>query len=343
MKEAIIHAGPEVEIIDSEVPKPQAHQVVIKVVFSGSNPKDWKYPEWRGINLNQGDDIAGTVHAVGDKVTEFKEGDRVAAFHEMLAPHGSYAEYAVAWDHTTFHIPAETSFEEAATIPLAGMTAALGLYKHLALPQPWTPAVEPTPLIVYGAASAVGAFVIKLAAQSNIHPLLCVAGRGADFVRSIPGFDAAKGDTVVDYRRGDDAVVEALRKASEGRQVAHAYDAVSEKSSTSNIAKVLTTDGVVTRVLPPQDDDGSVPASIEQILTSVGLVHKDSRDGKDFGSAYFRHFARGLSTGDFTGHPYEVRPGGLGGVQAALKDLKEGKASAVKYIFCIADTDGVTA
>lgn len=38
-------------------------------------------------------------------------GDRVAAFHEMMSPHGSYAEYAVAWAYTTFHIPAKTSFE----------------------------------------------------------------------------------------------------------------------------------------------------------------------------------------------------------------------------------------
>lgn len=38
-------------------------------------------------------------------------GDRVAAFHEMGAPGGSYAEYALAWDWTTFHIPPSTSFE----------------------------------------------------------------------------------------------------------------------------------------------------------------------------------------------------------------------------------------
>lgn len=61
--------------------------------------------------MNQGDDIAGFVHAVGPGVLAFKPGDRVAAFHEIGAPGGSYAEYAVAWDHTTFHIPDKTSFE----------------------------------------------------------------------------------------------------------------------------------------------------------------------------------------------------------------------------------------
>lgn len=58
----------------------------------------------------------------------------------MLSPHGSYGEYAVGCADTTFHIPEQVSFEEAATIPLAGMTAALGLYQRLNLPLPWRPA-----------------------------------------------------------------------------------------------------------------------------------------------------------------------------------------------------------
>ena len=65
------------------------------------------------LSIVQGDDIAGTVHAVGPGVTEFRPGDRVAAFHELGTPGGSFAEYAIALDHTTFHIPDKTSFEGA--------------------------------------------------------------------------------------------------------------------------------------------------------------------------------------------------------------------------------------
>ena len=60
---------------------------------------------------NQGDDISGIVHEVGENVSEFKKGDRVAAFHEMMKPGGSYAEYAVSWKHTTFFLPKQTSFQ----------------------------------------------------------------------------------------------------------------------------------------------------------------------------------------------------------------------------------------
>ena len=84
----------------------------------------------------QGDDIAGVVHSVGTNVTNFKPGDRVAAFHEMITPNGAFGEYGVAPENTTMHLPPDVSFEEAATIPLAAMTAALGLYQRLKLPLP---------------------------------------------------------------------------------------------------------------------------------------------------------------------------------------------------------------
>lgn len=68
----------------------------------------WGGPEG---DINQGDDIAGVVHEVGNGVVEFKKGDRVAAFHQMFTPGGSYAEYSVAWKHTTFFLPEKTSFQ----------------------------------------------------------------------------------------------------------------------------------------------------------------------------------------------------------------------------------------
>ncbi|KAF4978862.1 hypothetical protein FZEAL_4822 [Fusarium zealandicum] len=336
MKEALVSAGPKVEIIDSPIPKPNADQVVIKVVVSGSNPKDWKVPEWIVKEpSNQGDDIAGIVHQVGANVTEFKTGDRVAAFHQMLTPHGSYAEYALAWQHTTFHIPAHTSFEEAAAIPLAAMTAAIGLYLRLGLPEPWRPATEPRPLVIYGAASSVGAYAVQLAQRSNIHPLICVAGKSTSHVEKF--IDRSKGDTIVDYRDGDEAVVEGLKKAIGGQQLFHAFDAVSERGSDVNLGKVLAKDSTIVLVLPGKEHPG-IPSHVKQTVTNVGQVH---RDDKDFGHIFYRYLARGLQDGWFKPQPQEVVPGGLGGIQTALENLKEGKANAVKYVFRISETEGV--
>lgn len=87
MKEVIIHAGPKVEFVDIPIHEPEEAQVLIKVVVSGSNPKDWKVPEFaqaydgpenttlgraKRFAINQGDDIAGIVEKVGPNVLDFK-------------------------------------------------------------------------------------------------------------------------------------------------------------------------------------------------------------------------------------------------------------------------------
>lgn len=268
-------------------------------------------------------------------MSEFKPGDRVAAFHRMMTPCGSYAEYAVSPEHTTFHIPNKTTFEEAATIPLAAMTAAIGLHVRLGLPQPWRPADKPIPLVIYGAGSAVGAFALQLAKKSNIHPLICVAGRAQTFVTQF--LEPGKGDVIVDYRNGDDAVVKGLKDALKGEKLYYAFDAVSEKNSYKNIAKVLEPDGHITLVLPGKKYE-EIPASVDKSTTSVGTAHNGN---EDFAYVYYRLFSRGLQEGWFKAHPQQVVPGGLGGIQKALENLKEGKASAVKYVFRIEDTEGV--
>lgn len=57
-------------------------------------------------------------------------------------------------------------------------------------------------------------------------------------------------------------------------------------------------------------------------------------------SVLFRYFSKGLQEGWFMAQPQEVVPGGLGGIQSGLERLKDGTASAVKYVFKISDTEG---
>ena len=347
MKEARVWSRPpnnELEVIlhDVPIPTPGPHQVLIKVAVSGSNPKDWKIPFWlEDFNgTNSGDDIAGVVSAVGDEVTNFRPGDRVAAFHEMRTPGGSFAEYAIAEEHCTFSLPKGISFEEGATLPLAAMTAALGLFSRLGIPEPWVQGKENRDtvkggVLVYGGASAVGAYALKLLAKTDVHPIYVVAGRGKDFVESL--IDRSKGDVIIDYRAGDEAVVKELKSALGGRTLRHAFDAVSEHSSVDNILKVLAADGHLTTVLPGKEHQ-QIPETVDHTFTNVGDAHGPQ---KEMGAAWFRLLSLGLKEGWFKGHPYEVVPGGLEGVQSALERLRDGKASAVKYVFKIGDTSGL--
>jgi len=89
MKEIIKYVGPRVEITESPIPEPNDDQVLIRVIVSGTNPKDWKVDEFvanltegpiyeilkgmkAGKGKNHGDDIAGIVEKVGANVVEFK-------------------------------------------------------------------------------------------------------------------------------------------------------------------------------------------------------------------------------------------------------------------------------
>ncbi|KAI5845078.1 chaperonin 10-like protein [Morchella snyderi] len=342
MKEVTVFGEPfHTEIKEVPIPSPSADEVLVKVIYTDSNPKDWKYPILTSTPMNPGDDIAGYIHKVGSNVTEFKPGDRVAAFHVMLSPHGSYAEYAIAPAATTFHIPPKTSFEEAATIPLAAMTAALALYQQFRLPLPWLPAPEGqrNPLIIYGGSSAVGAFALKFAKLSNIHPVIAVAGSGIDYVKSL-----GAADHIVDYRKGN--VVADLKAALGDEKCYLAFDAVSEGGSFVNLSEVLQNPGgKIALVLPRNEDYPEIPKGIEQMKTWVGSVHKGKFPGDvgegmgdlDFGWVFYRYLGRMLATGKFSGHPVTVVKGGLEGIEKGLIDLKDGKASATKYVYQVAE------
>ena len=290
----------------------------------------------------------------------------------MGSPGGSYAEYALAWDWTTFHIPASKSFEgmycysfrrgplrplrsryvadshivaEAATIPLAALTAAVALFRHLELPTPWNPATTPAPFLVYGASSAVGSYAIKLARNSNIHPIIAVAGKGTHYVETL--LDRAKGDTVIDYRNGAEQTISRIRthlKAGNYGEVRHGLDPGIGLPSQKVLTEIVAPDGAINLVLPSDFDVGSART---KTTTSVGVVHNQENgaygpDASDLGFVTCRWFTRAWQAGTFEGHPFEVRPGGLEGVEQALKDLKAGKQSAVKYVFRIADTPGLS-
>jgi NADPH2:quinone reductase len=196
-----------------------------------------------------------------------------------------------------------------------------------------------------------GAFAIKLAQASNIHPIIAVAGRGQSYVETL--ITRSKGDTIIDYRSGDKAVVSGIKNVLEkdgvaGTEVKYAFDAVSEHNSYQNLSEILSTGSKISLLLPDKDFD-EIPDHVAKIKTMVGIVHMDVSSpaflgvaglagGKDFGFIFSRLFSRGLQEGWFTGHPYEVIPGGLNGVEQGLRNYKAGVNSATKYIFKIEDT-----
>jgi hypothetical protein len=119
-----------------------------------------------------------------------------------------------------------------------------------------------------------GAFAIKLAQISNIHPLICVAGRAQEFVENL--IDRSKGDTIVDYRQGNEAVtagIKAALSAAGFTEAKHAFDGISEKNSYQNIAPALARSGSKLTHVLPLANDSDLPEYIQRSKTYVGTVH----------------------------------------------------------------------
>ncbi|GFP54556.1 trans-enoyl reductase fsr4 [Trichoderma asperellum] len=343
MRELFIYAKPKYGgvIKETPIPKPGPKEVLIKVVYAGLNPKDWKATQnlTEPEAFNTGDDVAGIVEAVGSEVFEFKPGDRVAGFHQMRSPHGTYAEYTVVRAATTFHLPPNISFESGASLPLAFMTAAIALYQGLKVPLPTAlPEAdgEKTPILIWGGATAVGAFALQLAKLSNLGPIITVAGDGIDFVKSLN-----VADHIIDYRTGD--VAQKIIAAAGSAKIKLAFDSISDPRSYEPISKILAASGggVINMVDPIYDRNWKFPDSVKLSSTMVGSAHGDTwgrvsdeqaKVDSEFAYWFYRYLSHLLAEGRIKPHPVEVLPDGLAGIVAGVQALFDRKVSAKKLV-----------
>jgi NADPH:quinone reductase-like Zn-dependent oxidoreductase len=358
MKNLIVYYDPELTTRLEDVPIPDMgpHEILIRVVAAGMNPKDWKHPmpQYFNSRINQGDDVAGIVEGFGHEVKGFKFGERVAGFHQMGTPRGTYAEYCVCPEQTVFHIPDSMSFEEAATIPLAAYTAAVGLYRNLRLPMPFErtdalAGIQPEPLVINGASGAVGSFALKFAKLTPAtSPVIAIAGASADFVKENGA------DIVLNYR--NPTVRRDLANALEGKRLRYALDAANNVESLnyilpnldSRVGRYTCTTSVGEGISVKSSKKGEQQMILElwegwwqQIW--VGSIHEDNpAGGIMFAAVTSKILEMEMAAGRFSGHPYEIVEGGLNGVLGALKELRDGRHGNKKYVVRIADTEGLS-
>ncbi|KAK0103495.1 hypothetical protein ONS95_005516 [Cadophora gregata] len=299
--------------------------------------------------------MAGTVHKLGENVNEFEIGDRVAAFHPMFTPGGTYAEYALAPKYTVFKILDEMIFEEAATIPLVITTAALSLFEIQGLPAPWSPPstpLPPTPLIIYGASSSLGSFAVKLAIASNIHPIISI--HGVTIPSIAPLLDSSKGDTLISYLPSTNTMQSAVRTVLGPLRAFHAIDCISDSKSKSwiPISQLLSPGGIISVVSGANSyTEAEIPEGVVVRYTYVGAVHEwRYKEGmpkqpdekivsgmKDFAGELFEW----LGKGEIRGHPWKVVDGGLRGVEEGLRLLKGGGSGGKKFVYRVGETEGL--
>ena len=170
------HAGKVLEIRDLDQPVPKDNEVLLRVRAASVNPLDWRMKTER-----PGVDVAGEIVAAGKNVKQFKLGD--AAFG---AGKGAFAEYVCARESKLAPKPEDVNFEQAAAVPIAGMTAlqALRDKAHLQAGQK---------LLINGAAGGIGTFAVQIAKSFGAHVTGVCSTKNVELVRSLGA------DRVIDY------------------------------------------------------------------------------------------------------------------------------------------------
>src|SRR5918997_2868955 len=241
-----------------EVPKPSppAGEVLVRVSAASPNPWDWHF--MRGLpyisrlagaglrkprNTILGSDVAGQVEAVGGGVTQFHAGDAVIGFVGA----GAFAEYVAAPEEFFGPKPANLTFEQAATIPLPGMTALQGLRDAGQIRAGHH-------VLIIGASGGVGTLAVQIAKHFGAHVTGVCSTRNLALVQSLGA------DHVIDYTRHDVT------------RLGVTYDLILQLAGTTSpvaLRRILTPSGRL--VLSSGDSAGRLVGPMNRMLGAIIL------------------------------------------------------------------------
>ncbi|WP_333774172.1 NADP-dependent oxidoreductase [Streptomyces sp. IBSBF 3136] len=236
------YGGPEVlEYGEVRDPKVGPDTVLVKVLAAAVNPVDWKCREGHLDSILDavfpvvtGWDVSGVVVQPGASVTEFTVGDEVIGYvREDFLSRGTFAEYVAAPVRTLARKPRNLPFEEAAGLPLAGLTAFQALTKVMEVKAGET-------VLVHAAAGGVGSIAVQLAAHLGARVIGTASQYNHDYVRSL-------GAEPVTYGEGLAERVQAL--APEG--VDAALDTIGGQTMKTS-ADLLTPEGRLVSIADPE-------------------------------------------------------------------------------------------
>lgn len=193
MKAIVVHeyGGPERAKYEiASRPEPKENEALVRVIASGVNPADplivsGKYAKAFGtsVPLIPGYDIAGVVEKVGAKVTKMKTGDSIYGYPLMG---GGWAEFAVVTESEAAPKPKSLSFEQAAAVPLAALTAWQALISTARLSSGQT-------VLIHGGSGGVGSFAIQIAKTRGAKVIATASSANQDLLKELGA------DVAIDY------------------------------------------------------------------------------------------------------------------------------------------------
>jgi len=182
-------------------PAPQDDEVLIRIYAASVNARDWRFMRAKPFfirlmpggflqpkNKILGADVAGRVEAVGRYVKQFKPGDEVFGYLPSATGRGTFAEYVCANENAIALKPVNLTFEQAAAIPVAALTALQGLRDKGNI-QPGQK------VLINGASGGVGTFAVQIAKAFGAEVTAVCSTRNLEMVRSIGA------NHVIDYKK----------------------------------------------------------------------------------------------------------------------------------------------
>ena len=235
------YGSPEVlKVEEVEKPTPADEQVLVKVRAASINPLEWHYMTGTpyimraGVGIGRpedpsiGVDFAGTVEAVGKNVTRFKVGDEVFGGKD-----GALGQYVVVRESGSIVLkPANITFEQAAAVPVAAVTALQGLRDSGKVG-------AGQKVLINGASGGVGTFAVQLAKYFGAEVTGVCSTRNVDLVKSLGA------DHVIDYTHEDFS------------QSTQRYDVIFDTVGNRSLAdyrRVMTPQGIYVMVGGPSTD-----------------------------------------------------------------------------------------
>jgi alcohol dehydrogenase len=248
MKSAQIrsYGGSEVVEINQSTPlpnDPSSGKVLVRVKAAGVNPADWKLREGYMQQMmplqfpsTLGMDFSGVIEKVGQEVSEFKQGDEVYGRASVMeGGSGAFAERAFANADSIAHKPKTLSHEEAAGLPLVGVSAWQALVETMRLSKGQR-------ILIHGGAGGIGSIAIQLAKHLGAYVATTVSTNDNEFVKEELG-----ADEVIDYKAQNFEDV-----------LSHDYDAVFDTvggETYKRSFKVLKRGGIIVSMLEQPDHE----------------------------------------------------------------------------------------
>jgi NADPH:quinone reductase-like Zn-dependent oxidoreductase len=197
------YGGPEaLELMEIDKPEPGAGSVLIRVKAAGVNPVDRHVVAGHldsilevSLPLVPGFDVAGVIEAVGPGVTEFSAGDEVFGYvRTEQVQHGTYAEFVAAPVHTLAGRPASLTWQQAAGLPLVGLTALQSLSR--------VGVRSGETVLVHAAAGGVGSVAVQIAVARGARVIGTASEGNHEFLRSLGAEPVVYGDGLAERVRG---------------------------------------------------------------------------------------------------------------------------------------------